>query len=210
MILLPAWTTAEKDGSGIVKKVTEEIAAACGDDLSLDDLQIQELARAVAHFIERECGGDQGDERSLVMLASRALASLGETQVARRLFVCGSGLVQPSEWEVTGRDSMWVLDLCQLTVLDTCPLELVFFKCLNAILSSVAGVWDSSSGAGVLGLRHVSATAVSLVGVGGSCSDVKAFVSEIKNVCRHNLDAVRCARGWSNVPFLMDLDVSAS
>jgi len=205
MILTPAW---ENSGdSPIVSDLTSEIEAVCGAGMPLSEDQVLELARAVAAFIENECQGCYKDSDSLLLLASRALASLGARQVARRLVISGTALVRPSEWEVTGQDAMWVLDLRQITVQKGAPLELVFFNCLRLILESMAEVWDSTKGAGVLGLRHVTMSAAVLLGGEKSRKEIEALAREIKDACRTRLDAVRKERGWEGVPFVMDLDI---
>lgn len=205
MILTPGWRNG--GDSEIVSDLTSEIEAVCGADMPLSEDQVQELARAVAAFIENECRGCYRDSDSLLLLASRALSSLGARQVARRLVISGKALVRPSEWEVTGQDAMWVLDLRQITVQKGAPLELVFFNCLRLILESIAEVWDSTKGAGVLGLRHVTMSAAALLGGEKSRKEIEAMGREIKDACRARLDTVRGARGWEGVPFVMDLDI---
>lgn len=206
MIWAPDWERNRGD-SPIVSELTSEIEAVCGAEMPLSEDQVLELARAVAAFIENECRGVYRDSDSLMLLASRALASLGARQVARRLVITGTGLVRPSEWEVTGQDAMWVLDLRQITLQKGAPLELVFFHCLRLILESMAEVWDSTKGAGVLGLRHVTMSAASFLGGEKSRKEVEELGREIKEACRARLDAIRKERGWDGVPFVMDLDI---
>jgi hypothetical protein len=206
MIWSPEWDSRQGE-SPMVSDLTAEIEALCGADMPLSEDQVLELARAVAAFIENECSGVYRDPESLMMLASRALASLGARQVARRLIIKGTGLLRPSEWEVTGEEAMWVLDLRQITLQHGAPLELVFFHCLRLVLESMGEVWDATKGAGVLGLRHVTMSAASLLGGGRSGKDVDKLATEIKDVCRARLGLIRKARGWDGTPFVMDLDI---
>ena len=68
------------------------------------------------------------------MLASQALRSIGHGATARRLLVFGTGLVRPAEWEISAGDSMWVLDLKQITVRSDASLELIFFGNIHKYL----------------------------------------------------------------------------
>jgi hypothetical protein len=183
------------------------IAENCGDLLSLDDDQATELAEAVAAYMEESnAAGAFVDSGYLVMLASRALSSIGEKKAAHRLLVFGSGLVRPSEWEFSGGEDVWMLDLRQMTVRQSATLEIVFFNSLNLVLGAIADVWEVSDGAGVLGLRHVCDTASHLLG-GGSKQRVGALVSEIKQSCRAKLRHICEERGWQYVPSVMNLDI---
>jgi len=194
-------------GTSIVNHIESVITENCGDALRLDDGQAADLAAAVASFMEiNHNSGSFVDSGYLVMLASRALSSIGEQQAAHRLLVFGSGLVHPSEWEVTGGRDVWTLDLHQMTVKESETLEIVFFNSLNIVLASIADVWTESDGNGVLGLRHVCDTASALLG-GGTRKSVAALAEEIKLTCAAKLEQIRNERMWSNVPSIMNLDI---
>jgi hypothetical protein len=142
------------------------------------------------------------------MLSSRALTSIGEHRAAQRVLVHGTGLVRPAQWEVTGGDAMWVLDLKQITVLsDTC-LELVLFQSLNLIVETLADVWNETAGRGVLGLRHVSSAASRLLGREDG-KQLEEMAREIRGVCEDKLAKIAGERGWDDTPSIMDLDLFA-
>jgi len=195
------------NGTSIVSHIQSVLEENCGDALELDAGQASELATAVASFVEEyQDSGAFVDSGYLVMLASRALSSLGQKQAAHRLVVFGSGLVRPSEWEVTGDEEVWTLDLRQMTVRDDAPLELVFFSSLNIVLGSIVDVWDASEGRGVLGLRHVCSTASALLS-GGKPRAVSALADEIRKTCEAKLKQVHGERKWRHVPAVMNLDL---
>lgn len=200
-------TTSEPDDSAIVSYITAGITMVCGENVPVDSCTIKELARAVESFLQQECDCSFADSKYLVMLASHALSSIGERHVARRLLVFGTGLVRPAQWEVTGEEAIWVLDLKQMTVRDDGFLELVFFNSLNIILESIADVWDESSGQGVLGLRHVYSTSLALLGCSRKKREAMALAEEIKTLCSGKLGEIRDERGWKDSPLVMNLDI---
>ncbi len=206
MIWIPN-SEEQAHGTSIVSHIQSVIAENCGDALQLDTTQAAELATAVASFVEQyQDSGAYVDSGYLVMLASHALSSLGEKQAAHRLVVFGSGLVRPAEWEVTGGEEVWTLDLRQMTVRDDAALELVFFNSLNIVLGSIVDVWDASLGRGVLGLRHVCSTASALLS-GGKPRAVSALADEIRRTCEAKLEQVHGERKWQHVPSVMNLDL---
>ena len=204
MICGPEPTLA--DPSALVAHIASEIDELCGHLDLVQDGQVEELARAVAHFLEQQGQSASVDSRYLVMLASRAMQSVGEDDAARRLLVFGTELVKPSEWEVTGGESVWVLDLHQMTTRDDDSLELAFFNSLSVVLQSVADVWDASNGQGLLGLRHVCASARGLLGESRDKS-LECVSEEIKTFVAARLAQVSESRHWQHVPRVMDLDI---
>lgn len=189
----------------MVRHIERVIAENCGEALDLDDDLARELALAVADFMEQHHdSGSYVDSGYLVMLASRALSSIGQRQAAHRMLVFGSGLVRPAEWEFTGGREVWTLDLRRISIRESAMLEIVFFNSLNIVLASIAEVWEQTSGRGVLGLRHICATASALLGGG---KGVTALADEIKIRCRAKLDMVREERGWQFVPDVVNLDL---
>lgn len=192
--------------SALVSHITGEVCDFCGDALGLEGSDVEEIARAVEHFVDVQNIDGAVDANYLIMLASQALQSLGEDRAARRLLLFGTGLVRPAEWVVTGNAAMWVLDLRQITVRDDAPLELVLFNSLTMILDSVAELWDATEGSGVLGLRHVTQSAQALVGDQGKKGHVSALAQEIKDVCARKLAHLGEERCWTSAPHVMDLD----
>ena len=192
-------------GSSIMAYIEGVIEENCGEALELDAHQAAELARAVSEYVElNHDSGSFVDSGYLVMLASRALASLGQERAAHRLLVFGSGLVRPSEWEFTGGRDVWTLDLRQMTVRDSEPLELVFFSSLNIVLASIADVWEGSGGSGFLGLRHVCATAAALLG--GRKKGVDGLAGDIRRHCSAKLEQIGSDRGWCDIPRIVNID----
>ena len=194
----------EPQRSAVVAHIASEVGAVCGGVLSGPE-SVEEMARAVEQFLEQTGAGEAVDANYLVMLASQALSSLGENGAARRLLLFGSGLVRPSEWEVSGDRAMWVLDLKQIAVREDAALELILFNSLNMILDAIADVWDASRGDGVLGLRHVCQSATLLLGA-PTAPQVARLSEEIKTACVRRLERLESARGWSRHPDVMDLD----
>jgi len=204
------WNTSSRfdDGkSPVVSQITAEIAEICADDLAMDPARIEELAKAVESFIELEHNGEYADSRYIVMLASRALSSIGESAAGRRLLVFGTGLVKPSEWVVTGTDAMWILDLKEMVINESSPLELVFFGSLLIVIESVAEIWDKTGGNGVLGLKNVLVTAEAFLGAGGDAKKAVLMGSEIKLACENKLEQLSRDRKWEYVPRVMNLDI---
>jgi len=205
------WDPESKSGvaseSTVVSHIAAEIDASGGTEWLAKGGNIQELAKAIDHFLQEHGHGPAVEARYLVMLAARALSSVGEGKAARRLLLYGTGLVKPSEWDVTGGEAMWVLDLRQITLRGDAPLELVFFGSLNIIMETIAEVWDVTQGEGTLGLRHVCGAVNALMGGAGSHRDASALADEIRTVCRQKLEQIGRERGWEQTPQIMDLDI---
>ena len=193
--------------SALVAQLAAELSAVCGRDLSLSEMDSEELARAVEHFLEEDVGDEVVDPESLVLLAAQALQSLGKDQAARRFLVFGAGFVRPAEWEVTTGESMWVLDLKQISVLDHAPIELLFFSGLTLILEALADVWDGTQGRGVLGLRHVCSAVCCLLADPVKGRRSQALVDEVMQVCGRKLASLASARGWQECPRVLNLDI---
>jgi hypothetical protein len=191
------------EASAIADLVRAQVAALCGGQGGdfLDD-----LARAVAAFVAG--GGARGtpDESSVAVLASRALASVGEGAAARKLLLFGTGLARPAEWDVTGGGAMWVLDLRRAAIRSDSALELALFPALAAAVESLAEVWDGTRGRGVLGLRHVCGSAGRLLGPDAKSARVAALAGDILKLCAAKLEQAKRRRGWRETPLVMNLD----
>lgn len=192
--------------SEVVSHLTSEIDVTCRSVLSTDASAIRELAKAVDAYLREKGENYCVDSQYVLMLASRALDSIGEGEAAKRLLLFGSGLVKPSEWDVSGGETVWVVDLRQLTLREDAPIELVFFASLSMILDCIAEVWDESSGKGILGLRHICSAVCDLVG-DSNVKRRKKLAAEIKDVCGRRLEQMKCERKWTSVPEVIDLDV---
>ena len=193
--------------SEIVTHVTGEFKKVCAEAVVDNPEALYEVAKAVEHFLDTEAKCSFVESDKIVMLASQALSSVGEEKAARRMILYGSGLVRPSEWIVTGEDSMWVLDLKQITVREDAMLELFFYKSLYVVLDSISDIWDQTSGNGTLGLRHVCAAAKNLSGDESKSVRLSAVENEIIDVCRCRLEQMSADRNWTEVPGVVNLDV---
>jgi hypothetical protein len=194
---------AEDAAPDVVTHVRESVLETCGGLLA-DGETAEEVARAVQAFLDQH-GVSLVESRHLVVLASRALSAIGSPAAGRRLLVLGAGMVRPSVWEVTGRDSVWALDLRQATLRAEVPLEIALFASLGAVLESFCDVWDPTSGEGVLGLRHLCATAAVLAGKPGKKS--RAAAREIVAACEARLRRIGETRRWKRVPEVMNMDL---
>ncbi|NQU40712.1 MAG: hypothetical protein HQ523_12220 [Lentisphaerae bacterium] len=203
------WVQEELQGeeSGVFDHLVLQIESMCAMERETDIADASEVARAVECFIEHDCSETRLDARALVLMTSRGLESVGRAGVARRFLLHGTGLVKPSEWEVSRGDTMWVVDLKQLTVLDGAPLELIFFTGLGIIIETLSDIWDSTQGRGVLGLRNVCSTAEMLLGYGGKLAEIVSLSGEIQRHCHDRLDRLCRDRGWQERPEIMNLDL---
>jgi hypothetical protein len=206
VIFYPQQDGTEGEESPLKKHIAGQMSGACDGHLA-ESGHLDDLAGAVADFVESSSKDGTVESNYLVMLASKALSSIGEQGAAHRLFLMGAGLMRPSSWEVAGGDAMWVLDLKEMTVCPDVPLEIVFFNSLSAILEMIAEVWDPTSGSGAIGLRNVSSAAAALLGHEGRKDEVEAVADEIKDMCAAKLEQIRAERNWAGIPAVLDLDL---
>jgi hypothetical protein len=201
--------TYQPTDSKIVAHIKGEFMDVCDTELLVDPGNIDEIARAVEMFVsdELDCMCVNSDE--LIMLASKAMASVGDKHAARRFLLFGSGMMRPSEWEVTTEDSMWILDLKQITLGDNTALELTFFNALSLLLDAIADVWDETDGEGVLALRHVCSSASALMGNSSRTKERAFLINEIMAVCELKMGQLAVKREWSYAPRIMNLDLNA-
>jgi hypothetical protein len=207
MIWDPDNIPTEGGASAVAAYITAEIEAVCGESHDAKSPCMQELVKAVEHYVQEHADGEAVDAQYLVLLASQALSSIGNARAARRLYLFGSGMVRPSEWEVSGDRALWVLDLKQLTVHDGASLELIFFNGLRIILESISDVWDETSGRGVLGLRHICPAVSALLGNTASRRESAALAAEIRSLCARKLEQSRSERHWQHTPEVINLDL---
>ncbi|MFC1496990.1 hypothetical protein ACFLS1_00765 [Verrucomicrobiota bacterium] len=200
-------TDIHPDNSALAAYISAEIESVCDQDSMVNDGHIDEIAKAVAHFFKHDPDLCFVDSRKLAILASRALSSLGNGTAARRLLIFGTGLVTPSEWEVSYAGKMLVLDLKQMVVRSDASLELTFFGGLNIIMESICDIWDSSGGQGTLGLRNVCPAAMAFLGDSPRKKDRVTVVDEIKKTCEQKLSQIAEKRAWKHVPRVINLDV---
>ncbi|OVE75909.1 hypothetical protein BVX97_03085 [bacterium E08(2017)] len=197
----------QREDSKIVAHIKGEFFDLCDDEVLVDSSNIDEIARAVEMFIQEEMDCTCVNTNELILLASRAMASVGDGHMARRFLLFGSGMIRPSEWEVTSDNTMWVLDLKQITLSKESALELTFFNAINILLDSIADVWDDTKGEGVLGLRHVCTAATLLLGSSARNKDRSLLINEIMAVCELKMQQIADRRGWDDEPRIMNLDL---
>ena len=205
MIWDPNATCANCDPE-VVSYITAEVLALCGEELQGDAQKVEELARAVNDYLGQDPNRSCVSSRHLLLLASRALSSIGEKKAACKLFIFGSGMAGPSEWQINSGQCMLMLDLKQMTLRDDDTLELTFFSALHVALDSVGEFWDESNGRGILGLRHICGTARALLGHDDPKKSAE-LAEEIKASCRAKLEQIRDERGWGAYPLIMNLDI---
>ena len=190
----------------LVSRLVAQIAgAAAASDRGLE--HVEELAQGVAAFLEREHGAFCVESPYVRVLASRALWSVGQQELARRLLLFGTGVVRTSEWLVTGGDKLLVLDLERLDFRRSGAMELALFRSLAVVTEAVADSWNATSGRGALGLRNAGATARSLLNCPRGGRRVGALVDEMKRACADRLDLVRRTREWAHSPRVLNLDI---
>jgi len=204
MILNPG--ACDSGGSAIRAQIEGELQATCLVTDKPSPATVEEVARAVEFFLSQQ--GSEGivDSRSVNLLASQALHSLGEGRAARSLVLFGTGMIRPASWEISGDRDMWVLDLREMTVRSDAVLELIIFNGLSIVLDSIADIWDETGGLGILGLRHVWSTARGLLGPADAAA-ARELESEIVALCTNKLQKQRTERGWANCPEVVNLDI---
>lgn len=199
----------ETKDSALVSHISEQVREICRHEHIVSSGNIDDIAHAVASFLGSSGDSVSVDSNYLVMLTSQALTSVGESDVARRVLLFGTGMVKPAKWEVSGSDAMWVLDLREMTVLADADLEIVFFKSLAMIIESISSCWDETDGNGVLGLRHVSSAVAALLGGFDEKRKTQELAEEIKGMCISKLESMSRERCWESIPLVMDLDVNS-
>jgi len=192
--------------SAVWAQIAGELEAACLTSDEPSATTVEEVARAVEFFLHQQGAGQIIDSRSLNLLASQALHSVGEGRAARSLVLFGTGMVRPASWEISGSRDMWVLDLREMTVRSDALLELIVFNGLSIVLDSIADIWDESDGGGVLGLRHVFSTARGLLGPADAAA-ARDLESEIIRLCAERLQKQGVERGWTSCPEVVNLDL---
>jgi len=202
-------TRAAATDSALVEHLAVAVETAAGTPAP-DRARVKEVARAVEYYLDEHGPADFVESECLLRLTSRALTAVGEGRAGRRMYLFGTGMVHPAEWEVRGNDTMWVLDLGRMTVHDSARLELLFFGGLRLVLDSIAHVWDPTAGAGVLGLRRVGAVAADLLGGQPGPRRTARLAREISGACRRRLARIGAARGWTASPEVMNLDLATA
>lgn len=194
--------------SDVESQIAGQVAECTAGAWEVDDERLREVARAVDYYVTVEQGAESVDSRSLALLTSQALAGVGDSGLATRLLVHGTGLLRPAVWEIRHGQAMWTLDLRQLAVDDSAAIELIVFSCLTALLRGIASIWDATSGSGVLGIRNLDDAAGALVGGDARRQKrVAEMAEEMVRWCRFLMAYLRRERGWQAAPEVVRLEV---
>ena len=198
MIFDPSWLEERPDPAPVVDSVLQQLESICGSAFSLDSDELAQVANAVDDALML-CEGDVAvNADTVVRLASQALKAIGETQAGLRLFLFGSGVVKPLEWEVAGGDTLWALDVDHIARGHVMDCELMLYPAVNAILSAICDVWDASRGHGMLGLLHTRHASSHALG------------AELKHACEARLSRIAVTREWHEQPHVLNLDLGVS
>jgi hypothetical protein len=189
----------------IVSRILAEASAVPGEP-AVVRREIEEVAHGVAVFVEGRNASVCLESDGLLMWTSRALASLGRQQLARRFLLFRTGVARFSEWSVAPGEKVLVLDLSRLDLRNADCCELILFRALAVILEAAADAWDESQGRGVLGLRGVGAVSAALAGRPGRGRRASALAGEVLRGCELRLRLMARNRGWTESPRVMNLD----
>jgi len=219
----------------LVDHIASEVSDVVETGMSLARCDLEEMARAVAFYLDNHHPSAHVRSDYLLLLVSRALIALGEESAAEQL-VEGGGreldlpagtrallargavrpgtwrlfahrLARPSRWAAESEKTVWVLDMDRLELRADDCLELALSQGVRSIIEQLAAVWDASRGAGVLGLRNVKGALASLLGAPVGKGRLAALAEEVKAWCEQQLDAVRLVRHWRERPLVCSLDV---
>jgi len=190
-------------GTIMVEEIMDELQELCGEALTAETEKLKEVASAIEVVLDEQDAGGPLDSSVVMALASRALWSVGEERAARRLYLLGSGMVRPSEWNAVGDTTVWMLDLAGMVARGGVVLEIEVLRALHGVLESISDVWDDSDGRGVLGLLHLDRAATRLCGA----KQAGRTSGDIVVACSRKLARIGAEKGWSERPRVMSLDI---
>lgn len=194
----------------------------------------REIAQAVNAFIREHHRDEAVAYEYFLLLIARALWAVGEEAAACRFIetkgvewqvapsfvnaatardlsiphwhaLLGARVVQSSVTMAHG--FIWIVDLGRLINSKPENLELTMFRVVNVIVDQIAGVWDSSRGQGILGLRHLDMAASRLLGCARRCRKSARLALELRTQCEIRLQSAGKSRGWTAVPEIISLDL---
>ena len=171
----------------------------------IDPHNVDALSEALSVYLETSSdrAGFFVEDGNLLLLASKALQSVGEKKAAHRMLMLGSGFARPVSWLVTEQDTGWTLDVSRITLAESSGLEMVFFRCLHAALEAMAEEWDRFDGDVILVLRGADQAGAALLGRTATSRQVIQFVYEVEDACQAKLSQLGQQYGWSNTPGLL-------
>ncbi len=189
----------------LFEQVAADIADAAG---GAPPAAAHEVARAVAAYACEDLEHARGRpmcirHEHLGVLTSRALSAVGEGPLAQRVLLRVTGAVRPTEWITWADQAVWSVDLSCLTARPEDCIELVFHRALDAVLETLAGVWDATSGCGALGLCRLARAAARLANAGNTPWQI---ASDIRHRCAWRMKAQAARRGWKHTPVVLDMD----
>jgi hypothetical protein len=171
---------------------------------SVDAHCIDDLSHALSAYLEASSdrAGFFVEDGNLLVLASRALQSVGQGKAATRMLMLGSGFARPVSWLVTEQDAGWTIDVARISEEAAGGLEIVFFRCLNAAIEALAETWHAHGGQVVVVLQGATEAGSVLLGRPAHARQVQAFVKEVDVACRDKLAQLARQYGWKEPPQL--------
>ena len=188
----------------LVAQVAAEIARVAPPDGESQRLA-QDVAWAVAAYLERQPGACCVESPRVRLLICRALSASGAPEIARRLLLRNSSVVRCAESPLAPGAPAVTLDLGQLLAPGADRTELALFAGLACLLEAVAENWDASAGHGVLELRDLRRAAGGVLGCAPRHRRAGALAAETKAFCARKLTAVQQARGWRASPLVIEV-----
>ncbi len=166
---------------------------------------VDALSESLSAYLEQSSdrAGFFVEDGKLLLLASKALQSVGERKAATRMLLLGSGFARPVSWVVTAHDAGWTLDVSRMTQDHVVGLEMAFFSCLHAALEALAEEWNQANGQVTVVLRGAEEAGRALLGCPVASRRVQAFVDEVELACRQKVAQLAAQYGWQAVPRLL-------
>lgn len=112
------------------------------------------------------------------------------------------GVIRPADWAGAQLDRMWTLDFDRLVLSDAERHEMMLYRSIRAIIDHMFVFWDATAGAGVLGLKGLSALNVE------AGSREKQTLTAIDDLLEYIADLFlrqKESRDWLAVPTLMKI-----
>ncbi len=171
----------------------------------IDPHSVDALSEALSAYLAQtsDRAGFFVEDGNLLLLASKALHSVGAHKAATRMLMLGSGFARPVSWLVTEHDAGWTLDVSRISGDVSGGLEIMFFHCLHAALEALAEQWDLAGGRVSVVLRGTEAAGVGLLGRPATSRPVLRFVEEVESACREKLKQLTHQYGWDDTPRLL-------
>jgi len=172
---------------------------------------VEALSQALSVYLEStsDRAGFFVEDGNLLVLASRALRSVGERSAATRMLMLGSGFARPVSWSLAANGEGWTLDVARIAQQEHGGLEIIFFRCLHAALEALAETWGKDGHAAVLVLQGAEQAGAAVLGQPVSSRPVQAFVAEVEAACREKLDQLARQYGWQTPPRLLKASSAA-